>query len=229
MEKKILFILEEKCFLLAHQQVITLITRYIKVIHVKAYYRQKGRKRERLSMWMSHQRQIREPRLLLNLSAASREISIGSGLEGDVFKDKNNPGFVIKRYHTSDDAGEECELFNRFYGEGSAEVFVENGKTHLRMLEVPGTPLKKLSEFPKDSEKLFLNMIIDMAEHKIIHGDLHMENILYDESAHRFWPIDFSNSYERYYSLDGDKKPFANELSESDFSSVLTALRNRIG
>ncbi|EPE8326188.1 RIO1 family regulatory kinase/ATPase [Escherichia albertii] len=171
----------------------------------------------------------KRPRLLLNLSATSREISIGSGLEGDVFKDKNNPGFVIKRYHTSDDAGEECELFNRFYGEGSAEVFVENGKTHLRMLEVPGTPLKKLSEFPKDSEKLFLNMIIDMAEHKIIHGDLHMENILYDESAHRFWPIDFSNSYDRYYSLDGDEKSFANELSESDFSSVLTALRNRVG
>lgn len=36
----------------------------------------------------------KRPRLLLNLSAASREISIGSGLEGDVFKDKNNPGFV---------------------------------------------------------------------------------------------------------------------------------------
>lgn len=30
----------------------------------------------------------KRPRLLLNLSAASREISIGSGLEGDVFKDK---------------------------------------------------------------------------------------------------------------------------------------------
>ncbi|HFS3710040.1 TPA: phosphotransferase, partial [Escherichia coli] len=42
----------------------------------------------------------------------------------------------------------------------------------------------------------------------IIHGDLHMGNILFDEKNNRFWPIDFSNSYEHYYSIDKDSKLF---------------------
>ncbi|HFP0617348.1 TPA: hypothetical protein ACHLA0_004989, partial [Escherichia coli] len=93
---------------------------------------------------------------------------IGRGLAGEVFKDPENPGCVIKRYNNanSSDAQKECLLFNIYYGEGSAELFTENGRTCLRMLEVPGVPLTKMSQFPEDADKMFLDMIIDMGESK---------------------------------------------------------------
>lgn len=93
------------------------------------------------------------------------------------------------------------------------------------MLEVPGVPLMKMSKFPEDADKMFLDMIIDMGESKIIHGDLHMGNILFDTNSHRFWPIDFSNSYDSYYLLDKDGKLFANEMAEREFCSILKSLR----
>ncbi|ELD0507598.1 TPA: hypothetical protein R2V76_004752 [Escherichia coli] len=52
-----------------------------------------------------------------------------------------------------------------------------------------------------------------------------MGNILFDENSHRFWPIDFSNSYDNYYSLNKDSKLFANEMAEREFCSILKSLR----
>lgn len=166
------------------------------------------------------------PKLTLNFDIPPHPC-IGRGLAGEVFKDPENPGCVIKRYNNanSSDAQKECLLFNIYYGEGSAELFTENGRTCLRMLEVPGVPLTKMSQFPEDADKMFLDMIIDMGESKIIHGDLHMGNILFDANSHRFWPIDFSNSYDGYYLLDKDSKLFANEMAEREFYSILKSLR----
>lgn len=166
------------------------------------------------------------PKLTLNFDIPSRTC-IGRGLAGEVFKDTDNPGYVIKRYNKthSGDVQKECQLFNIYYGEGSAELFTENGHTCLRMLEVPGVPLTRVSQFPKNADKMFLDMIIDMGESKITHGDLHMGNILFDEKSNRFWPVDFSNSYEHYYSLDKESKLFANEIANREFCSILKSLR----
>ncbi|ELK8810435.1 hypothetical protein RV047_004534, partial [Shigella flexneri] len=105
------------------------------------------------------------PKLTLNFDIPPHPC-IGRGLAGEVFKDPENPGCVIKRYNNanSSDAQKECLLFNIYYGEGSAELFTENGRTCLRMLEVPGVPLTKMSQFPEDADKMFLDMIIDMGE-----------------------------------------------------------------
>ncbi|EGF1722421.1 hypothetical protein IB385_004729 [Escherichia coli] len=167
------------------------------------------------------------PKLTLNFEMLNKGNSIGRGLAGEVYKDPENPGYVIKRYNkaNSNDAKNECVLFNRFYGEGSAEVFIENDRHCLRMLEVPGIPLTGISQFPEHADKMFLDMIIDMGECKIIHGDLHMGNILFDEDNGRFWPVDFSNSYESYHSLDKNSKIFANDVAEKDFCSILQHLR----
>ncbi|WXO63708.1 hypothetical protein WHU40_26555 (plasmid) [Escherichia coli] len=59
------------------------------------------------------------------------------------------------------------------------------------MLEVPGVPLTRMSQFPENADKMFLDMIIDMGESKIIHGDLHMGNILFDEKNNRFCQLIF--------------------------------------
>ena len=41
-----------------------------------------------------------------------------------------------------------------------------------------------------------------------------MGNILFDKKNNRFWPIDFSNSYEHYYSIDKDSKLFVNKMAD---------------
>ncbi|EFH6738512.1 hypothetical protein GNO56_25580, partial [Escherichia coli] len=109
---------------------------------------------------------LHRPKLTLNFEMLNKENSIGRGLAGEVYKDPENPGYVIKRYNksNSNDAKNECVLFNRFYGEGSAEVFIENDRHCLRMLEVPGIPLTGISQFPEHADKMFLDMIIDMGE-----------------------------------------------------------------
>ncbi|WXN08693.1 hypothetical protein WHU74_24075 (plasmid) [Escherichia coli] len=78
------------------------------------------------------------PKLTLNFDITPSPC-IGRGLAGEVFKDPDNLGYVIKRYNkaNSSDAQKECHLFNIYYGEGSAELFTEKGRTCLRMLEVP--------------------------------------------------------------------------------------------
>ena len=52
-----------------------------------------------------------------------------------------------------------------------------------------------------------------------------MGNILFDEKNNRFWLIDFSNSYEHYYSIDKDSKLFVNEMADREFCSILKTLR----
>ncbi|WP_339057136.1 hypothetical protein [Candidatus Regiella endosymbiont of Tuberolachnus salignus] len=128
---------------------------------------------------------------------------IGQGAAGIVRKDPKNPGFVIKNFNKNYElACTEAKLFNQYYGEGSAEVLSDGNPIRVRMLKVPGKSLDKceFDELPKDSKLLFLKMISELNELKIIHGDMHPGNIMFDPTNKRFWPIDLSNGYSNYYS-----------------------------
>jgi len=138
---------------------------------------------------------------------ASQGALVGSGLAGEVREDPDNNGFVVKSgAWTREEAEQESELFNRFYGEHSSEVFEKNGRVFMRMLRVPGRPLSQLlpGDLPDNSRLLFAQMICDLNDLKIIHGDLHSGNVMYDKETNRFWPIDLSNSYDSYYAYTGD-------------------------
>jgi hypothetical protein len=128
---------------------------------------------------------------------------VGRGLAGEVREDPSDSAFVVKSFGGNRKAAEiESRLFNKFYGEFSSEIFEKSAQFYMRMLRVPGKPLDewRRDELPANSRQLFVQMICDMCDLEIIHGDLHSGNVMFDEKTNRFWPIDFSNLYDDYYA-----------------------------
>lgn len=153
---------------------------------------------------------------------------LGSGLCGDVRRDVDHKGFVLKSFtrFSKDDAQRECQLFLKVYGEGSAEVVEKNDSVYLRMLEVPGKALVHCisSELPSNADELFLRMIADLNEVGIIHGDLHSGNIMYDYDSNRFWPIDLSNAYDAYYEESHAGRKFMDIDNQKRFEQIMSKL-----
>lgn len=142
---------------------------------------------------------------------------IGSGGSGDVYLDANNPDFVIKKLKTQSRVlitevhMKEVEFFNRYYGEGSAELIINKNQYHIRMYRVPGKVLIEIDSptFPPNAKERFLSMMDDLGYYNIIHEDLNFNNVLYDEKTNTFYPIDFDNAYDGYYSareLNSDRQ-----------------------
>lgn len=133
---------------------------------------------------------------------------IGGGMSGDVYLDANNPGYVLKKITSQDSRfitnvhAKEVEFFNRYYGEGSAELINDLNKYYIRMYRVPGKVLSIISGrvFSPDANERFVNMMEDLSYYNIIHDDLNFNNILYDENTNTFYPIDFEKAYDGYYS-----------------------------
>ncbi|WP_145509386.1 OspG family effector kinase [Yersinia rochesterensis] len=133
---------------------------------------------------------------------------IGRGMFGDVYLDVNNPGFVLKKLFTRDKVlitevhTKEVEFFNRYYGEGSAEIINEGNQYYIRMYRVPGKTLTEINTkiFPPSAKGRFLSMMDDLGYYNITHDDLNFNNVLYDVKTNTFYPIDFDNAYDAYYS-----------------------------
>ncbi|WP_145594015.1 OspG family effector kinase [Yersinia aleksiciae] len=133
---------------------------------------------------------------------------IGSGLMGDVYIDANNPGFVLKRLPKrnreliNEVFAQGVELFNRYYGEGAAEIVEQNNQSYIRMYRVPGKTLKEINSkiFQKDARERFLRMMDDLGHYNIVHNDLNINNVLYDKKTNTFYPIDFDDTEEGYFS-----------------------------
>ncbi|AIN16779.1 hypothetical protein CH54_2923 [Yersinia rochesterensis] len=133
---------------------------------------------------------------------------IGSGLASDVYLDANNPGFVLKKLLTQDEVllaevyTKEVEFFNRYYGDGSAELINQGNQYYIRMYRVPGKTLIEIKTkiFPPNAKERFLSMMDDLGYYNIIHDDLNFNNVLYDVKTNTFYPIDFDKAYDGYYS-----------------------------
>ncbi len=93
-------------------------------------------------------------------------------------------------------AAEEAELFNLYYGAGSAEKYIENDRIWVKMKQIEGTDLERLEEdFDAVIEKnvsAFYQMLSRLFSLGICHGDFLLKNILFN--AGTFYPIDFCQS-----------------------------------
>ncbi|WP_174849843.1 OspG family effector kinase [Yersinia artesiana] len=133
---------------------------------------------------------------------------IGSGLTAEVYLDANNPDFVLKKITTRDSVllnnvfKKEVEFFNRFYGEGAAELISEGNQHYIRMYRAPGKTLAEIKTkvYPTNARERFLSMMDDLGYYNIIHNDLNFTNVFYDEKTNTFYPIDFGNAEDGYYS-----------------------------
>ncbi|WP_279050338.1 protein kinase family protein [Cedecea davisae] len=161
---------------------------------------------------------------------------LGGGEIGDVYIDADDPSYLIKRYYDevvdehSDIARQETETFKRYYGDDSALLLIdEDGDQYVRMYRVPGQTLESLpaGSLPHDAEEKFVDMIERLNSVGIIHDDLHMQNILWDDKSQSFFPIDMSNIKPIYFDVSVAKKDTFNKFSEDDWNSVLEEIRRK--
>ncbi len=93
-------------------------------------------------------------------------------------------------------AEEEASLFCIYYGAGSAEKYIENGRIWVKMKKIEGTDLERLEDdFDTVIEKnvrAFYGMLSRLFSLGICHGDFLLKNILFHNGE--FYPIDFCQS-----------------------------------
>ncbi|WP_267844905.1 serine/threonine-protein kinase [Robbsia betulipollinis] len=160
---------------------------------------------------------------------------LGDGHWGTVYKDAEDPAFVIKRYFQLDDDDEaideiytarcEGEAFRRLYGDDSAQhLKEEDGTQYLRMYRIPGVPLHVLTEnsLPIDAVERYVDMLEKLRRQGIMHGDLHSENILWDGEF--FWPIDMQDISANYFAANNESKAEYNQMGEDDWQDVYTEI-----
>ncbi|MBN3264392.1 serine/threonine protein kinase [Pectobacterium brasiliense] len=167
---------------------------------------------------------------------------LGKGGFGEVFLDADDKDFLIKKYfnkkycsnryiNATEVATDEAEMFNRYYGEGAATVLLdEAGNVYVRMYKVPGQTLSSLpsSSLPADAVQRFVDMIEKLNKLEIIHNDLHSGNILWDQTAQVFYPVDINNLREIYFNSDSTDKFCMNENGEDDWSEILKEIEGRM-
>lgn len=176
---------------------------------------------------------------------------VGRGGEGAVYLDATDNNYVIKRLedfyfspdpegnlfdvHISESirqslAGRDVMLFNRYYGEGMAEVMTEAGDVYIRMPRVPGVPLHEVArgQMPDDGVERYVDMLERLTDVGIWHGDLHAGNIMFDPVDNIFYPIDFSNIRELYLAAGQRERAGLNFVGESQWFFTLAAIRARM-
>ncbi len=168
-------------------------------------------------------------------------IILGAGKNGRVISDPTDPTYVIKKFAAVvlgeriskadkiKTALEEVTLFNKYYGEDSAEVIEQNEDIYIRMIKIPGISLEqcvKDDNLPKNIGLLLMDLIIRLNECKIIHMDFHPGNILYDPNLNTLFPIDLSNEYNIYYDSSDDEKEQVNKVHSYYFNKLIQHVKD---
>lgn len=174
-----------------------------------------------------------------NLEGATG-ITLGTGKNGHVISDPTDPSYVLKKFASNvlgeqvskaekiKTAVEEVDLFNRYYGDKSAEVIDQSENIFIRMIKVPGISLDqciKEDKLPQDIGLLLMDLIIRLNECKIIHMDFHPGNILYDPTLNTLFPIDLSNEYNIYYEASDEEKEQVNKVHSYYFDKLIQATK----
>ncbi|WP_213990576.1 hypothetical protein [Sodalis sp. dw_96] len=170
-----------------------------------------------------------QPEHLIELKMGEK---IGEGSYGKVFIDAGDNNYVIKKYVLDDDspyinienlATNESDSFRRYYGEGSAKIYHDgNEDYYMRMYRVPGKTLQELpaNVLPPDAVERYVDMLEKLNHVGILHSDLHEGNIMWDEEAEIFNPIDIYNIKDQYFSR-GAGDSFQDEIDEEEWGYLI--------
>lgn len=134
---------------------------------------------------------------------------IGEGVEGHVYADADDDGYLVKAYFSDLDdpepIREAAAQFSRYYGDGAAQVFQGENNMFMRMKRIQGTPLHQVKTFAPGAADLFDGMLKKLADAGIYHSDLKPDNVLWDDTKKVFQPIDFGiRSGEQLAGVDAE-------------------------
>ncbi|XBS69030.1 hypothetical protein ABK905_21375 [Acerihabitans sp. KWT182] len=164
---------------------------------------------------------------------------LGEGGYGSVFIDADNNQFVIKKYvrnHEYLDVDiqtlivNECSSFRRYYGADSARIYHDGNEFfYMRMYRVPGKTIPQLAAgaLPPDAIERYVDMLEKLNHVGIIHSDLHEGNIIWDEEAKIFHPIDIYNIKDQYFRRTaGDT--FQDGIDEQEWAFLIEDITSKM-
>lgn len=118
----------------------------------------------------------------------------GSGMFSNVYDMSDGNLIKVSKEGAQNNFQQEVFFFNEFYGAGSA-IFINS--TCFKMKKIAGKPLSKI---PDHGDIIPYECVTDMLnqlkEKGIYHGDLKPENVLWDNKSKKLMPIDFGKSYQ---------------------------------
>ncbi|WP_413742397.1 hypothetical protein ACL2XO_06175 [Sodalis sp. RH15] len=153
---------------------------------------------------------------------------LGEGCYGKVFTDASDNNYVIKKYVRDNKylqidiktlTNNESNSFRRYYGEDSATLYHnEEEDFYLRMYRIPGRTVPQLppDTLPPDAIERYVDMLEKLNHVGILHGDLHEGNIMWDDEAEIFHPIDIYNVKDQYFSGNSDNT-LQNDIEEEEW------------
>ncbi len=62
----------------------------------------------------------------------------------------------------------------------------------------------------------------------IIHGDLHTDNVMWDQEIHTFFPIDITNLKESFFKKNPEDKTMSNWYTEEEWDAIVDEIKGKI-
>ncbi|MHC8406693.1 RHS repeat domain-containing protein [Pseudomonas sp. TMB3-21] len=153
---------------------------------------------------------------------------IAGGGEGAIYESSDGK-FVYKKFISFDrknsipgSVAYEGEMFNQYYGDGSATALLEDNQVYLKMIKLDGIPLDDIEKgsIPAHSADALKKMFTKMEKKDLYHQDVKGKNFLYSEKDKIVYPVDMAaQPYEfAQYTIDiyeRNKKELLTEFSRN--------------
>ncbi len=113
---------------------------------------------------------------------------------------------------------------NKYYGEGFAEVLIEDGRKYIKMGKVDGVDLAHVEKgsLPAEARSLLDDAIAQMEARDIFHNDPQLSNFMYSKTDNKLYPIDM-NGMPAEFMVPAVKNVYDRQITQlrSAFSELI--------
>ena len=107
---------------------------------------------------------------------------------------------------------------NRYYGDGFAEVMIEDGRKYIKMGKIDGVDLSRIEKgsLPPEARSLLDDVVAQMQAKDIFHNDPQLSNFMYSKKDITLYPVD----------MDGMPAEFMAPVVRQVYDRQITQLRS---
>lgn len=107
---------------------------------------------------------------------------------------------------------------NRYYGDGFAEVMIEDGRKYIKMGKIDGVDLSRIEKgsLPPEARSLLDDVVAQMQAKDIFHNDPQLSNFMYSKKDNTLYPVD----------MDGMPAEFMAPVVRQVYDRQITQLRS---
>jgi predicted Ser/Thr protein kinase len=113
---------------------------------------------------------------------------------------------------------------NKYYGEGFAEVLIEDGRKYIKMGKIDGVDLAHVEKgsLPAEARSLLDDAVAQMEARDIFHNDPQLSNFMYSKTDNKLYPIDM-NGMPAEFMVPAVKNVYDRQITQlrSAFSELI--------